>query len=427
LSRTVVAETIRVLFIEAETSKPNRLERLMALSRRAAAAGLGRFNVTRVDGLRRALELLGKRRIFDVVFLDLDCTGRMGLAALVRLQAAAPNLPVLVVVAADDIRQAAASIRQGAQDWLVKSELTGPLLARTIRHAITRKQREIELRKQVRRLDRARVKTERQVVELGKRAEELDAINRELDDFVYVASHDLKEPLRGIKAYCELLAEECKSRLRAAGSDRLRAIMAMCGRLETQISDLLTYYRVGRIRPPNTLVDLAEVVEAQVAAFRAMLDRRNGVVRTKGPLPRVQGHPVLLGMVVGNLISNGLKYNRSERPLVEIGAVAEQPGTVYVRDNGIGIAREYHEEVFALFRRLHSPKEFEGSGAGLTIVRKIVQSHGGRIWLESEPGRGSTFYFSLPPAATEPTRPPHWLAMESADANATDARDLLPG
>jgi signal transduction histidine kinase len=427
VSRTLVAETIRVLSIDAETSRPNRLERLLASSRRAAAAGSDRFNVAVADCLSGALELLGKRRTFDVVVLDLDCTGNTGLAAIVRLQAAAPKTPVIIVAGVDDLRQAAAAIRQGAQDWLVKGELTGPLLARTIRHAMTRKHREIELRRQVRRLDRARAKTEHQVVELGKRAEELDAINRELDDFVYVASHDLKEPLRGIKVYCELLAEECKNRLRAAGADRLRAIMAMCGRLETQISDLLTYYRVGRIRPPGTLVDLAEIVEGQVAAFRAMLDRRNAVVQTKGPLPRVQGHPVLLGMVVGNLISNGLKYNRSERPLVEIGAVAEQPGTVYVRDNGIGIAREYHEEIFALFRRLHGPKEFEGSGAGLTIVRKIIHSHGGRIWLESEPGRGSTFYFSLPPASGETTRPPHWLAMESADTDATDARDLLPG
>jgi signal transduction histidine kinase len=182
----------------------------------------------------------------------------------------------------------------------------------------------------------------------------------------------------------------------------------MCDRLEIQIGDLLTYYRVGRMSPSVARVDLTAVVDAQVAALRPMLERRHGAVRVRGPLPAVDGHPVLLGMVFGNLIANGLKYNRSARPVVEIGLVAADPSTIYVRDNGIGIAEEHHEAIFAMFRRLHGRKEYEGSGAGLAIVRKIIDAYGGRIWLESEPGRGSTFFFSLPRGVAERPQPPHW-------------------
>jgi light-regulated signal transduction histidine kinase (bacteriophytochrome) len=118
---------------------------------------------------------------------------------------------------------------------------------------------------------------------------------------------------------------------------------------------------------------------------------------------------MLIGLALANLISNGLKFNRSERPTVEIGVAPSQQPTVYVRDNGIGIDPRHHEVVFTMFRRLHGRQEYEGSGAGLTIVRKIAESLGGRVWLESEPAKGATFYLALPPAITStPLAPPHW-------------------
>jgi light-regulated signal transduction histidine kinase (bacteriophytochrome) len=143
------------------------------------------------------------------------------------------------------------------------------------------------------------------------------------------------------------------------------------------------------------------------------------LVRVVDPLPVVQGDALLIGKVLANLISNGLKFNQSEIPQVEIGALAGNPPVIYVRDNGIGIPKQYHDEIFTIFRRLHGRARYEGSGAGLTIVRKIVESHGGRVWLESEPGRGTTFFFTLGPARGEatpakpPTQPPHWATRPS--------------
>jgi two-component system, chemotaxis family, sensor kinase Cph1 len=135
--------------------------------------------------------------------------------------------------------------------------------------------------------------------------------------------------------------------------------------------------------------------------------------------------------VLGNLIINAMKFNESEQPSIEIGVANRQPPTIFVRDNGIGIAREHHETIFAPFSRLHSHKQFDGSGLGLAIVRRIVESYGGRVWLESEPGQGSTFYFSLAPAfaptenlaeSPSPAGPPHWVQRSIEPVRAGDPR-----
>lgn len=427
MHRDTTVEPIRVLLVEPETSGGSRVAGLLGYCQAEAAPGQPDcLEATCVPSLAEAVALLHGPRTLDVILFDFDLADATGPAALVRLLAAAADLPVVVL--GDGLGpESVAAIRQGAQDWIPKAELDPATLARTIRHAIARKHVEVELRRQLRRLQKARSRTQRQAAELRARARELDATNRELDDFVYVVSHDLKEPLRGIKTYCETFTEDYQNCIPPSGIGRLRAIMAMCERLETQIADLLTYYRVGRMQPTVVRVDLGKVVDAQVAAIQSVLERRNGMVRVKGSLPTVHGHPVLLGMVLGNLISNGLKYNHSARPTVEVGAVAGEPCTIYVRDNGIGIAAEHHEAIFSLFRRLHGRKEYEGSGTGLTIVRKIISNYGGRIWVQSEPGRGSTFFFSLPRGAGEPTRPPHWdlarLSNPGAALEGPSARD----
>jgi light-regulated signal transduction histidine kinase (bacteriophytochrome) len=339
-----------------------------------------------------------------------------------------PHHPIIVLSEDDELDVAHVAIRQGIHDWIGKSDLTAAMLDRAIRRAIERHRIELDLRKRVRFSEKTRRRTRSQMHELQTRAKELDAANRELDDFVYVVSHDLKEPLRGIKAYCELFSEDYANRLDEAGLKRLDAVAGLCGRLEKQISDLMTYYRVGRMPPSETRVDLMEVVDGQIAAFRALLDKRQASIRVKGPLPHVHGHPVLLGLIIGNLISNGLKYNRSEKPAIEIGVAAERADTVYVRDNGIGIAPEHHQAIFDLFRRLHGRKEFEGTGAGLTIVRKIVESCGGKIWLESTPGEGTMFFFTLPSTARKPAKAPHWIGREAvSDQSSTAGRSDLPG
>jgi len=241
-----------------------------------------------------------------------------------------------------------------------------------------------------------------------------DRICGELDEFTSIVSHDLKEPLAGIRGYSEILLEDYQDKLDSDGQRRLNALVQMCDRLAASIDSLLRFSRVGRIECPEAEVDLNAVVEEVLQTFRPTIDARRGSVEVAGRLPMVKGDAVLIGEVLGNLFANGLKFNRSDKPRVEIGSVAGEMPTIYVRDNGIGIPREHHQAIFTIFRRLHHRREFEGTGAGLTIVRKIVESHGGRIWLESEPGRGATFFFTLHPATSDappakpPTQPPHW-------------------
>ncbi len=246
----------------------------------------------------------------------------------------------------------------------------------------------------------------------------------DLEDFAYLASHDLKEPLRGISAYCEILLEDLDGKLDADARRRLRTMLGMCNRLDTMIDNLLAYWRLGHVPPAKSEVDLNRVVQDALRTLAPVIEQRRGRVRVAGPLPKAAADPSALGMVFANLISNGLKFNDSPQPCVEIGTSRSRPLTIYVRDNGIGVPREHRETIFALFRRLHSRKR-----AGLAIVRKIVESYGGRVWVDSEPGRGSSFYFSLGPAtlpaaaavrpdpaqARKPAaKPPHWTRPRKA-------------
>jgi chemotaxis family two-component system sensor kinase Cph1 len=249
-------------------------------------------------------------------------------------------------------------------------------------------------------------------VEPAEHVEEHDA-----DEFAFVVAHDLKQPLQGIRAYCELLSDGYGDRLDGEGRRHLDTVVRLCDRLAGSISGLLRYYHSGQINPSDAEVDLNGVVEGVVEAVRPVLASRRASVQVADRLPAVRCDAVLVGEVFHNLISNGLKFNESREPRVEIGVAGGDPPAISVRDNGIGIPDEHHEAVFAIFRRLHGRGRYEGSGAGLAIVRKIVESHGGRIWLQSEPGRGTTFYFTLGPARGKPhptkslTRPPHWATL----------------
>jgi light-regulated signal transduction histidine kinase (bacteriophytochrome) len=178
-------------------------------------------------------------------------------------------------------------------------------------------------------------------------------------------------------------------------------LVVLCQRLDGLIDDLLTYSRLGRA-PELAAVDLDEVLDVVLETLGPAIDGRSGAVRRLGRLPQVQADATTIGLVLQNLISNGLKFNDQARPEVDVGFVENglegEPLTIYVRDNGIGIEPRHHEAVFAMFRRLHGRQKYEGTGAGLSIVRKIVEAHGGRVWLESASGRGSTFSFTLSPA-----------------------------
>jgi PAS domain S-box-containing protein len=234
---------------------------------------------------------------------------------------------------------------------------------------------------------------------LARTVEHLSRTNRELDEFTHVVSHDLQEPVRSLISFSEFLAQDCGTELREEGRAHLAQITSSARRMRALISDLLILSRAGRSVGEFAEVDSRGLIERLRITLAGLIRARQAEVHLQEPLPNIWGDRERLHQLFANLVANGIKYNREPVPLVEVGARSEPDesfATFWVKDNGIGIDPEHHARIFDLFRRLHAREDFEGTGAGLAICRKIAQAHGGRIWVESQPGQGATFYVSLP-------------------------------
>ena len=232
--------------------------------------------------------------------------------------------------------------------------------------------------------------------ELEERNTELQRSNQELDDFAYIASHDLKEPLRGIHNYATFLLEDYGDKLDAEGKSKLETLTRLSRRMETLIDSLLQFSRLGRVDLAITDVDLNAIVAEVVDSIGIGLQEHRIDVRIPRPLPVVRCDPVRVRELYYNLIVNGMKYNDKPEKWIEIGWEGDAPPAFYVRDNGIGIQEKHHESIFRIFKRLHGRDKFGGgTGAGLTIVKKIVERHYGRIWVDSAVGEGTTVHFTL--------------------------------
>jgi PAS domain S-box-containing protein len=240
--------------------------------------------------------------------------------------------------------------------------------------------------------------TRRHEEALAAHAKELERSNAELEQFAYVASHDLQEPLRMVASYCQLLQRRYKGKLDADADEFIGYAVEGASRMQRMINDLLTYSRVGR-RAAMASVRLGDAVAAAVANLQAAIEDGGAAVEA-GELPTVSGDRLLLTQLLQNLVGNALKF-RGEQPVrVRVEARRDEASwTVSVADNGIGIAPEYREKIFLIFQRLHDRGKYPGTGIGLAICKKVVEYHGGRIWVESEPGKGSRFCFTLPDPA----------------------------
>jgi light-regulated signal transduction histidine kinase (bacteriophytochrome) len=234
--------------------------------------------------------------------------------------------------------------------------------------------------------------------ELGKRAAELEATNKELESFVYSVSHDLRAPLRHIVGYAELLQRQASSLLDEKSQRFIRTILDSAKRMGNLIDDLLAFSRIGRAETKTTEVDLKQLVEEVVAEIGQ--DTKNRDIAWKiGPLPACRGDRSMLRLVVVNLVSNAVKFTRMRRPAeIEIGCADPNQNEVevFVRDNGAGFDMQYEGKLFGVFQRLHLPEQFEGTGIGLATVQRIIHRHGGKVRGEGAVDRGATFYFSLP-------------------------------
>ena len=238
-----------------------------------------------------------------------------------------------------------------------------------------------------------RKKAEKQ---LEKTVAELQRSNAELQQFANVASHDLQEPLRMVASYVQLLERRYKGKLDADADDFINFAVDGATRMQVLINDLLAYSRVSTRGKYFEPTDSSAVLKQAVANLQVAIEE-GGAEVTCDALPTVMADATQLGQVFQNLMGNGIKFCTNEPPRIHVSA--EQKGCEWVfsiHDNGIGIDRQYFERIFVMFQRLHSKSEYSGTGIGLTICRRIVERHGGRIWVESEPGKGSTFYFAIP-------------------------------
>ncbi|WP_224996003.1 ATP-binding protein [Cesiribacter sp. SM1] len=240
---------------------------------------------------------------------------------------------------------------------------------------------------------------------LARLNKELERSNSELDSFAYIASHDLKEPLRGIHNYSQFLLEDYYDKLDDAGKEKLTTLMRLSTRMEQLIDSLLHYSRVGRSDLQKTTVDLNQVLESVQDSLQSRLVGKKVTITIAEELPAVECDELLVHEVFQNLLANAIKYNNCEEVKIVVGWFAQERADLkegrkvfYVKDNGIGIDKQHFDAVFSIFRRLHARQSFGGgTGVGLTIVKKLVERHGGEIWLESEQEKGTTFYFTLEP------------------------------
>jgi len=241
-----------------------------------------------------------------------------------------------------------------------------------------------------------RVEAER---DLALRTLELQRSNTELEEFAYVASHDLQEPLRVVRSYADLLARRCRGRLDADTDRFLETILGHADRMMALVNDLLALSRVGTSKAVPEACDAGLQCDRALGFLRDLIERE-GATFSRDPLPWVRAVPAQLVQLFQNLIANAVKFHGERPPRVHVsGGIRDGEALLAVRDEGIGLDADSREAIFGMFTRLHRRDEYSGSGMGLAICRRIVERHGGRLWVESEPGHGATFKFTLPPAA----------------------------
>lgn len=316
----------------------------------------------------------------DIVLADYNLGQWRGIEAVEILRQEGLDIPVILVTGALGDTTAVECIKQGATDYVLKDSLA------KLPHAIRRALHEQQLRQQRREAEEA----------LAQKVKELARTNQDLEQFAYVASHDLQEPLRMVATYTQLLAEKYKGKLDEQADKYIHYAVDGATRMQTLVQDLLDFSRSGREGTEMATTDCNVAVQQALLNLEVAVRDNNAQIKYAA-LPAVPANLGQLRQVFQNLIGNTLKFRRPEQPVIHVTAEKENKEWVFsVADNGIGISPDHLNDVFEIFHRLHTREEYPGNGIGLAICKRIVERHGGRIWVESEEGRGTTFKFSLP-------------------------------
>jgi two-component system sensor histidine kinase/response regulator len=346
------------------------------------------YRVEGFTGARAALAAL-RTGSFDIVLTDLTMPGMDGIAFLNAAREIDPGLAGIVMTGHGSIATAVEAMKAGALDYILK-----PFDLRVILRVLARTQAMLRLRREnAALLERLSVRT----LELEHANRELEAANRELEAFSYSVSHDLRAPLRTIDGLLQVVQEDFGEGVVPEARRHIEAVAGQAARMSELIEDLLRLSRLGREPLQKRSVDMRGLVREVVGELHAAEAPRRLDIRI-GELPAAHADPSLLRQVWVNLVANALKFTRRrEQALIEIGGAARGADKLYsIKDNGAGFDPRRAERLFGIFQRLHPAKEFEGTGVGLSIARRIIERHGGRIWAESEPDRGAAFHFTLP-------------------------------
>jgi len=365
---TTPAPPVRLLIVDDEVAQ------MKALCNTLEHEG---YSTTGFTSAVSALAMLKEQR-FDIVLTDLMMPEMDGIALLAAGLQIDSNLVGIVMTGHGTIGTAVQAMKTGALDYILKPfNLTSilPVLSR----ALTIRQ--------------LRLQNEELSQRVQERTAELETANKELEAFSYSVSHDLRAPLRAIMAYSEMMETEFGAGLPPEGRHFLSSVRTAGQRMEQLIKDLLALSRMSRQPLTKQPVQMASLVRSVVDELNG--ERRDRPVEVRvAELPDCAGDASLLKQVLVNLVSNAVKFSgERSQPLVEIGC---SDGVYFVRDNGAGFDMKYADKLFGVFQRLHSGDRFEGTGIGLSIVQRIIQRHGGRIWAQSEPDKGATFHFTLP-------------------------------
>jgi len=333
----------------------------------------------------------------DLILLDVVMPGLDGFETCRRLKAldSTRDIPVIFMTALGDTSDKVAGFNAGAVDYMTKPLDGAEVLARIETHLTLYTLRR-QLASRNAQLQQEIAARQKEIAARQEMQTALERSNAELEQLAYVASHDMQEPLRMIASYLQLVAQRYQGRLDAEADEFIGYAVDGAKRMQALINDLLTYSRVNTKARPFQPADCRRIVDIALGNLRLAIEESGARVRI-GELPVVMGDATQLTQLFQNLIGNAIKFQRSEPAEVQVSAERTTEGWMFsVRDNGIGIAPEYYERIFVLFQRLHGRREYEGTGIGLALCKKIVERHGGHIGVASEEGRGSTFFFTLP-------------------------------
>lgn len=354
---------ISILIIDDDKSDRNLLRRNLKIHLN--------FECVEVDTVNEAMTLLDHKH-FDCVIIDYKLPEKNGIEGIKLMKEAFPYMPTIMYTGEGNELIATEAMKVGAIDYIPKNVLNAEYLVRTIENAL----------------------------EKAEMQKKLDSQREELKMFTHVLTHDIRSPFASLKQLLKIVEENINSGSYEKLPETLKLINWTINYTDELIKSLFTYTKLeSEIQFER--VSLQDVMAIVVSNLQHILKEKNGIIKCEESLPEVIGNLSQLSQLFQNLITNGLKYNNSDSPTVCISTENREGEWLFkIKDNGIGIASDEYEKIFEPFKRLHGLDKYTGSGIGLTICRKIVERHKGKIWVESEEGKGSTFFVILPNVQT---------------------------